>query len=139
MERYSVPSEMMVCDICGKKMRSRGYGNHLLQTHKMKLTQVSEKKRPHVSEKRSHVSEKYPHSSEKRPHVSEKPITVVTRQIVTTKRVYERLPNVWNQPDPLAYLDAGKVFPHPEDAKSQKRMLEMATFFDTRKKEREGQ
>ena len=105
----------------------------------MKLTQVSEKKRPHVSEKRSHVSEKYPHSSEKRPHVSEKPITVVTRQIVTTKRVYERLPNVWNQPDPLAYLDAGKVFPHPEDAKSQKRMLEMATFFDTRKKERDGQ
>ena len=74
----------MTCDVCGKKMRSRGYGNHLLQTHQMKLTQVTEKRKPHVSEKAPHVSERRLSQT----HVSEKPITVVSKELVTTKRVY---------------------------------------------------
>ena len=87
-------------------MRSRGYGNHLLQTHQMKLTQVSEKRKPHVSEKAAHVSEK-------RPHVSEKPITVVSQEIVTTKRVYMPRPGDRNLPDyifhaPDKWKDDGK-------------------------------
>src|SRR5438309_1471646 len=96
MARYSKPSELIVCDLCGKQMRSRGYGNHLLQAHKMKLTQVSETKRPHVSEKPAHVS-----GISKKPHVSEKKsVTVVSSQVVTTKRVYTpELPNIWGAPD----------------------------------------
>lgn len=95
-------SELVACEICGKKVHERGLFGHLRLLHKLKITQVNV-----VSDKITQV--KSPVTQVKSPTTQVKnknnttqvvaPIKTI-RQIVIEKK-YTPLPNVKNAPDPF--------------------------------------